>query len=94
MNSIDSSKIISLFDINKDEFKKFVLENIRYFNANNWITFINCTELIYEDIKSNFIFYKEVYKEAKNININKLKFSDKTLIQSFISICEDIELNN
>ena len=72
----------------KNEFQKFVLENIDSFDGQAWDMFCNLVDLIIDEMKQNIEFWKQtlnvanyynqlpitntIYKENKNASINGL----------------------
>lgn len=73
----------------KQEFEKYVLENIETFDFQAWDMFSNLTDLT--EIKSDSEYWKQVYNIIKDIDCNNEYFGLRTglRIAMIQTICED-----
>ena len=78
----------------KNEFQKFVLDNIDSFDGQAWDMFVNLIDLIIDDMKKELEFWKQVYSKIKNVDCNDERFGLRSgmRIAMVQTICED-ELN-
>lgn len=75
----------------KNDFQKFVLENVESFDIQAWDMFSNLVEIIIDQMKQDVEFWKQVYAKIKDVDCNDAKFGLRSgmriaLIQT---ICED-----
>jgi hypothetical protein len=75
----------------KNEFQKFVLENIETFDAQAWDMFCNLVDLIIDEMKIDIEFWKQVYAKIKHVDCNDEKFGLRSgmRIAMIQTICED-----
>lgn len=75
----------------KQEFHKFVLENIDSFDGQAWDMFCNLVDLIIDEMKQDMEFWKQVYAKIKNVDCNDEKFGLRSgmRIAMIQTICED-----
>ena len=75
----------------KNDFQKFVLDNVDSFDGQAWDMFCNSVDLIIDEMKKDIKFWKQVYAKIKDVDCNDEKFGLRSgmrigLIQT---ICED-----
>lgn len=75
----------------KNEFQKFVLENIDSFDSQAWDMFCNLVGLIIDEMKQDIEFWKQVYVKIKDVDCNDEKFGLRSgmRIAMIQTICED-----
>jgi len=75
----------------KNEFQKFVLENVNSFDGQAWDMFCNLVDLIIDEMKKDIEFWKQVYAKIKDIDCNDEKFGFRSgmRIAMIQTICED-----
>lgn len=78
-------------DEEKNEFQKFVLENIDSFDGQSWDMFCNLVDLIIDEMKTDIEFWKQVYTKIKDVDCNDEKFGLRSgmRIAMIQTICED-----
>lgn len=75
----------------KNEFQKYVLENIDSFDEQAWDMFSNLIDLIIDEMKKDIDFWKQIYAKIKNIDCNDVKFGFRSgmRVAMIQTICED-----
>jgi hypothetical protein len=75
----------------KNEFQKFVLDNVDSFDGQSWDMFCNLVDLIIDEMKIDIEFWKQVYAKIKNVDRNDEKFGLRLgmRIAMIQTICED-----
>lgn len=77
----------------KNEFKKFVLDNLDSFDGQAWDMFCNLVDLTIEEMKKDIEFWKQVYGKIKDVDCNDESFSlglrSGMRIALIQTICED-----
>ena len=75
----------------KNEFQKFVLENVDSFDGQAWDMFCNLVDLIIDEMKEDIEFWKQVYTKIKDVDYNDEKFGLRSgmRIAMIQTICED-----
>jgi hypothetical protein len=78
-------------DEEKNDFQKFVLENIDSFDGQSWDMFCNLVDLIIDEMKADIEFWKQVYAKIKDVDCNDEKFGLRSgmRIAMIQTICED-----
>ena len=75
----------------KNEFQKFVLENVDSFDNQSWDMFCNLVDLIIDEMKQDIEFWKKVYTKIKDVDCNDSKFGLRYgfRIAMIQTICEE-----
>ena len=75
----------------KNEFQKFVLENLDSFDLQAWNMFCNLVDLIVTEMKKDLEFWKQVYSRMKNIDCTNKELGLRSGMRIAIiqTICED-----
>jgi len=75
----------------KNEFQKFVLDNVDSFDGQAWDMFCNLVDLIIDEMKKDIEFWKQVYAKIKDVDCNDEKFGLRSgmRIAMIQTICED-----
>lgn len=75
----------------KNDFQKFVLENVDTFDGQAWDIFCNSVDLIIDEMKQDGEFWKQVYSKIKDVDCNDEKFGLRSgmRIAMIQTICED-----
>jgi hypothetical protein len=75
----------------KNEFQKFVLDNVDSFDGQAWDMFCNLVDLIIEEMKKDLEFWKQVYSKIKDVDCNDEKFGLRSgmRIAMIQTICKD-----
>jgi hypothetical protein len=78
-------------DESKNDFQKFVLENIVSFDGQAWDMFCNLVDLIIDEMKKDIEFWKQVYAKIKDVDCNDEKFGLRSgmRIAMIQTICEE-----
>jgi len=80
----------------KNDFQKFVLDNIESFDGQSWDMFSNLVDLIVDEMKQDIEFWNKVYEKIKEIDSSDEKFGFRSgmRISLIQCICEDELFNN
>ena len=75
----------------KNEFQKFVLENINSFDDQAWDMFCNLVDLVIDEMKQDIEFWEKVYTKIKDVDCNYKKFGLRSRIRIAMiqTICKD-----
>jgi len=75
----------------KNEFQKFVLENVELFDGQAWDMFCNLVDLIIDEMKKDIEFWKQVYVKIKYVDCNDEKFGLRSGVRIAMiqTICEE-----
>jgi len=78
-------------DESKNDFQKFVLENIVSFDSQAWDMFCNSVDLIIDEMKKDIEFWKQVYIKIKDVDCNDENFDFRSgmRIGMIQTICEE-----
>ena len=78
----------------KDEFQKFIKENIESFDTQAWDMFSTLCTITVEDIKSDIEYWKIIYPIIKKADINDPGISFRASLRLGIiqTICEELGL--
>ena len=58
----------------KEEFQKYVLENIKTFDTQAWDMFAELSDLIPEQMQEDKAYWTEIYNNIKNVDCSSEKF--------------------